>query len=60
MTDVSKHHSEKERKGDNREQARVDFLVSCNAIAVDNGLVSFRELVGSVKGGRFLIRAYLL
>lgn len=60
VTNVSKHNSKKERKGDNREQAWIDFLVSCNTIAVDDGLVSFSKLIGPVKSGRFLICAYLL
>ena len=60
MTNISKHHGEKERKGDNCKQAWVDFLVSCDAIAVDDSLKSFRKFIGPVKRGWFLIRAYLL
>lgn len=45
MTDVTEHHAEEERKGDNREEGWVDFSISWNAIRVDDLLERQRELV---------------
>lgn len=38
MADVGEHHAEKEREGDDSEEARVDFLIARDAVGVDDFL----------------------
>jgi hypothetical protein len=60
MSNITKHDREQEREGDDREQPRVDLLVLCDTVTVHDGLVPFRELVGSVKSRRRLMRGQLM
>lgn len=60
MAQITEHDSEQEGECHNGEQARIDFLIGSNAIAIDDGLEAFRELVDTVESWGLLCRVKLL
>lgn len=60
VSEVTKHDSEEEREGNNGRQGRVDLLVCCGTISIDDGLESLGELVCLQVRWRRLVRANLV
>jgi hypothetical protein len=54
VTQITKHDGEQEGEGDHGKEPRIDFLICCDSIGIDDGLVSFRELVCAMERWRFL------
>ena len=51
MAKVSKHDTEEEREGDNRDDSRVSFFVAWHSVSVHNYLENIRELSRFQIGG---------
>lgn len=51
VTDIAEHDGEKERKSDDSEETRVDFLVRCDTVGIDDRLKTFGKFVGTVESG---------
>lgn len=51
MTNITKHHSEKERERDDSEKTRIDFAITSNTIGINDTLETCSEFVGAMIGG---------
>jgi hypothetical protein len=59
VTEVSEHDGEEEGKGDDGDEARVDFLVGRDTVRVDDGLETLSKGRRSVEGGRGVVGSEL-
>lgn len=54
MTNITKHHGEKERERNDGEKTRIDFTITSNTISIDNALETLSEFVCTVISGTSL------